>query len=173
MIPMFYKRKLAKFNFTVYVLGKKKGIVNFVMKHEVTGGFMRSPPAWKHSWLSYTRERIICLCTETTARAKIIVYDSLHVTYRNIILKHGSLEWIEMEFTDLLKTGYDSLHSTVDTALQHTVLFTQKTNIIEWLWQSRILSQDTNKTDSVVWSGNIDVDKERRTSSANFWKENI
>jgi len=48
MIQMFYKRKLAKFNFTVCV-GKKKGIVNFVMKHEVGGGFMRSPPAWKHS----------------------------------------------------------------------------------------------------------------------------
>ena len=26
---------------------------------------------------------------------------------------------------------------------------------------------------SVVWSGSMDVDEERRTSSANFWKENI
>ena len=26
----------------------------------------------------------------------------------------------------------------------------------------------TNKTGSVVWSGSMDVDKERRTSSANF-----
>jgi len=31
----------------------------------------------------------------------------------------------------------------------------------------------TNKTGSVVWSGSIDVDEERRTSSANFLKENI
>lgn len=42
MIPMFHKRKLAKFNFTVCVAGKKrKGIVTFVMRHEVNGGLMR------------------------------------------------------------------------------------------------------------------------------------
>jgi len=30
------------------------------------------------------------------------------------------------------------------------------------------IMQDTNKTGSDVWSGSMDVDKERRTSSANF-----
>jgi hypothetical protein len=50
--PMFYKRKLAVFNFTVCaLLRKRKGIVNFAMKHEVNGGLMRSAPAWKHSGL--------------------------------------------------------------------------------------------------------------------------
>ena len=33
--------------------------------------------------------------------------------------------------------------------------------------------KDTNKTGSVVWSGSMDVDEERRTICANFWKENI
>ena len=29
------------------------------------------------------------------------------------------------------------------------------------------------KTGSVVWSGSMDIDEERRTSSANVWKENV
>jgi hypothetical protein len=44
------------------------------------------------------------------------------------------------------------------------------------LFRSRLLSRaakDTNKTGSVVWSGSMDVDEERRTSCVNFWKENI
>ena len=32
---------------------------------------------------------------------------------------------------------------------------------------------DTNKTDSSEWSGNMDDEEEGRTSTANFWKENI
>jgi len=31
--------------------------------------------------------------------------------------------------------------------------------------------KDANKTGSVVWSGRMDVDEERRTSCANFFKE--
>jgi hypothetical protein len=38
---------------------------------------------------------------------------------------------------------------------------------------TKILLYDTNKTGCVVWSGSMDDDKERRTSSANFRKENI
>ena len=33
---------------------------------------------------------------------------------------------------------------------------------------SKICHNTYDKTGSVVWSGNMDVDKERRTSSANF-----
>jgi len=54
----------------------------------------------------------------------------MHITYRNVILKYGSLEWIQMKFMDMLHTEYDSLHTTIDTALQHTALFTQKTSIM-------------------------------------------
>ena len=39
------------------------------------------------------------------------------------------------------------------------------------LFRIRLLSRaakDTNKTGSVVWSGSMDVDEERRTSCANF-----
>jgi len=35
------------------------------------------------------------------------------------------------------------------------------------------LNDCTNKTGSVVRSGSMNVDEERRTGSATFWKENI
>jgi hypothetical protein len=47
--PMFYKRKLAVLISQCVLLEKRKGIVTFVMKHEVNGGLMRWPSAWKHS----------------------------------------------------------------------------------------------------------------------------
>ena len=34
--------------------------------------------------------------------------------------------------------------------------------------QSGYIIQDTNKTGSVIWSGRMDVDEERRTSCANY-----
>jgi hypothetical protein len=37
----------------------------------------------------------------------------------------------------------------------------------------RISRIRVNKTDSNIWSGNMDDDEEGRTSSAYFWKENI
>jgi len=73
MIPMFYKSKFVKFNFTLCVVGKKKGYCYLCDETRGKWGANEIPSCLETFLTVITRERIIWLCRETTAQAKIIV----------------------------------------------------------------------------------------------------
>jgi hypothetical protein len=73
MINQYFIRQSWRYLISQCVLlEERKDIVAFMMKYEVSGGLMRSPPAWNRSWLSCIQEQVIWFCTETTAQDKIV-----------------------------------------------------------------------------------------------------